>query len=68
MIRNLRPRQAADALGISLTTFWVKAKTDPDFPTLIRMSPGCTVVQESDLEAYMQKKLQASKRAVELTQ
>lgn len=37
MVRNLRPRQAAAALGISVSSFWVWAKTDPDFPPLIHL-------------------------------
>lgn len=56
MIKNLRPRQAADALGIGLSTFWLKANTDPDFPPLIRLGPKCTVVREVDLEVYLEKK------------
>jgi prophage regulatory protein len=62
MVRNLRPRQAADALGIALSTFWKRAKDDPDFPPIINLTKGCSVVREEDLEAYMEKKLQASKR------
>lgn len=56
MIKNLRPRQAADALGIGMSTFWLWAKTDPDFPKLIKMSPQCTVVREQDLIDYVEKK------------
>lgn len=56
MVKNLRPRQAADALGIGLSTFWLKAKTDPDFPQLINLGPKCTVVREQDLVDYVNKK------------
>jgi prophage regulatory protein len=59
MVKNYRPRQAAEALGISLSSFWLKAKTDPDFPPLIKLGPASTVVRESDLEAYVEKKAQA---------
>lgn len=62
MVKNLRPRQAADALGIGLSTFWLKAKTDPDFPTLINLGPKCTVVRESDLVDYVDKKASAAKQ------
>jgi prophage regulatory protein len=64
MVRNLRPRQAADALGIGLSTFWLKAKTDPDFPQLIQLGPKSTIVREADLEAYVEKKAEASRRGV----
>ncbi len=56
MIKTLRPRQAAQTLGIALSTFWLKAKTDPDFPRLIRLSANATVVRESDLHTYIEKK------------
>lgn len=61
MVKNLRPRQAAEALGIGLSTFWLKAKTDPDFPPLISLGPKATVVREADLEAYMGIKAEASR-------
>ncbi|MBA2964990.1 MULTISPECIES: helix-turn-helix transcriptional regulator [Ramlibacter] len=61
MVKNLRPREAAQALGIGLSTFWLKAKTDPDFPQLISLGPKATVVREADLEAYVEKKAQAGK-------
>jgi predicted DNA-binding transcriptional regulator AlpA len=64
MVKNLRPRQAADALGIGLSTFWLKAKTDPDFPPLIRLGAKSTVVREADLEAYVEKKSQASRAPI----
>lgn len=62
MVKNLRPREAAQALGIGLSTFWLKAKTDPDFPPLISLGPKATVVREADLEAYVEKKAAASRR------
>jgi prophage regulatory protein len=64
MIKNLRPRQAADALGIGLSTFWLKARTDPDFPQLIQLGPKSTIVRESDLADYIDKKAKASRRQV----
>ncbi len=61
MVKNLRPRDAARALGIGLSTFWLKAKTDPDFPVLISLGPKSTVVREADLEAYIEKKAAGGK-------
>lgn len=60
MVKNLRPREAAQALGIGLSTFWLKARTDPDFPPLISLGPKATVVREADLEAYVEKKARAT--------
>lgn len=62
MVKNLRPREAAQALGIGLSTFWLKAKTDPDFPPLISLGPKSTVVREADLEAYVERKAQAGRQ------
>ena len=61
MVKNLRPREAAKALGIGLSTFWSKAKTDPQFPLLISIGPKSTVVRESDLEAYVEKRAELSR-------
>ena len=63
MVKNLRPREAAKALGIGLSTFWLKAKTDPNFPQLISLGPKATVVREADLEAYIEKKANQGSRA-----
>lgn len=52
----VRPQKAANILGISLSSFWLKAKSDPDFPTLIKLSPRTTVVRLSDLEKYITAK------------
>ncbi len=59
MVKNLRPKQAAEALGISLATFWRRAKDEPDFPPLIKLGDKMTVVRESDLADYTERKLQA---------
>jgi predicted DNA-binding transcriptional regulator AlpA len=56
MVKNFSPCHAADALGIGLSTFWLKAKTDPDFPPLISLGAKATVVRGCDLEAYVAKK------------
>lgn len=60
-IKHLRPRQAADMIGIGLSTFWHLAKNDPDFPKLTRLSAACTIVRESDLEEYIAKKAGAGR-------
>lgn len=52
----LRPKDAAKMLGIGLSTFWVWAKKDPDFPPLVKLSTRCTAVRVSDLQAYVDRK------------
>ena len=62
MIRNLRPRPAADALGIGLSTFSNAAKNDPDFPPIIKLTPRCAVVtQDPDTGARSGDTLKAIK-------
>jgi prophage regulatory protein len=60
MQKMLRPSEAAEALGIGLSTFWLKARTDPDFPPVIPLGPKTSVVREADLEAYVEKKAAAA--------
>jgi len=63
MIQNLRPREAALALGCSESQFWVLVKTDPDFPTPIRLGKRCTVIRANDLAEYLEKKVEVAKSA-----
>lgn len=53
---TVRPRAAADILGIGLSTFWLKVKTDPKFPKVIKLAPRTAVVRLSDLQAYIDQK------------
>lgn len=60
MVCNLRPRDAAKALGTSESQFWALAKRDPEFPQLIRLSARVTIVRSADIEAYVEKKAKQS--------
>ena len=51
---QLRPRQAAARLGIAVSTFWAWAKSDPDFPKLVRFWSRCTSVSALALDEYIQ--------------
>jgi prophage regulatory protein len=51
--RVLRPAQAAAKLSIGLSTFWLKVKTDPEFPKPFRLSPRTTVIYEQQLDEYL---------------
>ena len=55
---QLRPRQAAERLGIATSTFWAWAKSDPDFPPLVRFGTRCTSVSAAAIDAYIQSKTQ----------
>lgn len=50
-----RPKQAAEALGIGLSTFWELAKNDKRFPSLIKLGPRVTAVRAADLAAYVER-------------
>lgn len=52
MNKSLRPRPAADFLGISLPTLWRWIKERPDFPRPIRLSARCTVIDQAELIAW----------------
>jgi prophage regulatory protein len=49
---SLRPRQAADFLGIGESTFWRWAKEREDFPKPIRLGPRTTVFPLDKLTAW----------------
>jgi prophage regulatory protein len=50
--KSLRPKQAADLLGIGRTTLWKLASTRPDFPRPSRLTPRVTVYDRNSLIAW----------------
>lgn len=56
---QLRPKDCAKKLGVSIATFWVLAKKDPDFPRMTRYGSRCTSVSAAALDSYIAKKTQA---------
>lgn len=53
---TVRPKRAAEMLGIGLSTFWDRVRTDSDFPELIKLSPKICVMRVADLEGYVTRK------------
>jgi len=51
--RGLRPAETAKKLSIGLSTLWLKAKTDPDFPKPFKLSERTTVFYEHEIDAYL---------------
>lgn len=49
---SLRPRQAAEFLGIGESTFWRWAKKREDFPAAIKLGPRTTVYPLDKLTAW----------------
>jgi predicted DNA-binding transcriptional regulator AlpA len=56
----LRLKHASTYLGFSLTTLWRLEQKDPDFPKKIRFSARCCGYRVSDLDAYLQQKMEAA--------
>jgi prophage regulatory protein len=51
--RALRPAKAAEKLGIGLSTLWIKAKNQADFPKPVKIGPSTTIFLEHELDAYL---------------
>lgn len=59
--RALRPSKAAEHLGIGVSTFWRYAKTIPDFPKPVKLSPRCTIFFETQLNDWLSSRATAHK-------
>ena len=57
---QLRPKDAAQRLGIGLSTFWQWVRVDPDFPPVTRLG-RTTSVSAAALDAYVARKTGATK-------
>lgn len=51
-VSSLRPCEAANFLRIGLSTFWLWAKTRPDFPPIYKIGRGVSLVDEAALSAW----------------
>ncbi|OXJ00911.1 MULTISPECIES: helix-turn-helix transcriptional regulator [Burkholderia] len=63
-IKGLRPIQAAEKLGIGVSTLWLRAKREADFPKPIKLSTRVTIFVEHELDAYLQKRIAESRGAL----
>lgn len=50
--KSLRPKQAAELLGIGVATLWRWIKLRNDFPRPLRLSSRCTVLDGGELIAW----------------
>ncbi|WP_175837303.1 helix-turn-helix transcriptional regulator [Burkholderia anthina] len=62
--KGLRPNQAAEKLGIGVSTLWLRAKNDADFPKPVKLSTCTTIFIEAELDAYLQKRIAESRGMV----
>lgn len=53
---SLRPADAAAYLGIGLSTLWVWAKRDANFPKPTKLGARTTIFFVADLDAYLESK------------
>ncbi|WP_186198162.1 helix-turn-helix transcriptional regulator [Burkholderia gladioli] len=60
--KGLRPSQAAEKLGIGLSSLWAKAKSESGFPQPIKLGPATTVFIEHELDAYIEKCIAESRK------
>lgn len=49
---SLRPKNAAEYLGIGRATLWRWVKERPDFPKPRRLSARCTIFDITELDAW----------------
>lgn len=52
MHKSIRPKPAAELLGIGIATLWRWSKERRDFPKARRLSSRCTVFDEGELIAW----------------
>jgi prophage regulatory protein len=56
---SMRPRQAAQLLGIGESTLWRFIKERDDFPRPIKLGTRMTVLRRSDLIAWLDRQATA---------
>ena len=55
----VRVAAVAEATGLNVREVWRKASSDPDFPRPRKLSPKVTVWVENEVQAWIERKLQA---------
>jgi prophage regulatory protein len=59
----VRPKEAAEMLGVSLSTIWRYLRLDPDFPKQYKLSTRVTGFDEQELNDFCAKKRGGMTRA-----
>lgn len=62
--RVLRPKAAAAYLGEGESTFWSRAKNDPDHPKPFKSGPRIALVFVADCDRYLAKQRAAAAEKV----
>lgn len=63
MIKLIRVKKAAAAAGVTPQTIYRWAATEPDFPPLIKLSPGATAIEEALFEDFINSRTQRKQPA-----
>lgn len=53
---NMRLKESANYLNISLATLWRLGESDPTFPPKIRLSSRCVLYRKRDLDIWLKSK------------
>jgi len=56
MIKLIRIKAAAKAIGVSVQTIYRWAELDPAFPPLIKLSAGATAIEEKLFDEFVKSK------------
>lgn len=55
-MKLLRPKEAAQKLGVSRQSLWRWCRDNPDFPKPVKLAPGTTAFMESELEEFIRSR------------
>lgn len=58
--RSLRPKKAAEFLGISMATLWRWVRERPDFPRTRKIGDRTTVFVEDELAEFRERQTQGA--------
>ncbi|EPS1224416.1 AlpA family phage regulatory protein [Burkholderia cenocepacia] len=58
----LRPKAAAQKLGIGLSTLWLKVSKDPEFPRPVKLGEATTVFIEQEIDAWLRLRIAESRQ------
>jgi len=58
----LRPKDAADRLGISISSLYRWAKDRPDFPRIVKLGPRTSGWRAEDIDIWVSKQYKTEAR------
>jgi prophage regulatory protein len=58
--RYSRVAKASERIGVSEPTFYRYVRDDPAFPRIIKLSPRVSVVDDEELDAWVERRREAA--------